>query len=71
MGGSSLYVAIDIVTHNNGIRHSGFELQTTETTRCLLVPVACAIQYLYQSGCEDPAVDPHILEELAESFSFV
>jgi hypothetical protein len=40
---AALYVAIDIVTHNNGIRYSGFELQTTETTRGLLVLVACAI----------------------------
>ena len=32
--------------------------------------VACAIQYLHQSGCEDPAVDPTIREGLAESFSF-
>ena len=44
---SSLFVAIDIVTHNNGIRHSGFELQTSETTRGLLVLVAFAIQYLH------------------------
>jgi hypothetical protein len=67
---SSLYIAIEIVTHNDGIRHSGFELQTSETARGLLVVVACAVQYLHQTGCEDPAVDPHILEELAESFSF-
>ncbi len=32
--------------------------------------VACAIQYLHQSGCEDPSVDSIILEGLAESFSF-
>jgi hypothetical protein len=34
------------------------------------VLVACAIQYLHQSGCEDPAIDPSVLESLAESFSF-
>jgi len=34
------------------------------------VLVACAIQYIYQSGCEDHAVDPTMLEGLAESFSF-
>ncbi len=36
---ASLYVAIDIVTHNDGIRHSGFELQTTETSHLLPSPV--------------------------------
>ncbi len=40
---ASLYGAIDIVTHNNGVRHSGFESQTKETARGLLVLVACAI----------------------------
>ncbi len=67
---ASLFVAIEIATHNNDIRHSGFESQTTGTTRGHLVLVACAIQYLHQSGCNDPAVDLTLLEGQAESFSF-
>jgi hypothetical protein len=66
---ASLYVAIGIVTHDDGIRQSGFELQTLETARGLLVLVACVIRYL-QAGCEDPAVDPTLLEGLVENFSF-
>jgi hypothetical protein len=36
---ASLFVTIDIVTHNNGIRHSGFELHTPEIATDLLVLV--------------------------------
>jgi hypothetical protein len=61
---ASLCVAIDILSHNDGIRHSGFEDQTQETFRGLLGLMACAIQY-------DLAVDPGTIENLAESFSFV
>ena len=39
----SLYVIIDILTHNDGIRHFGFEGQTLETVKTLLVMVACAL----------------------------
>ena len=67
---ASLFVVIDIITHNNGIRHSGFELHTTKTSKGPLVLVACAIKYLHQSECEDPAMDSTILEGLAESFFF-
>jgi hypothetical protein len=38
-----LSVAIDILTHADGIRHSGFEREPEETARGLLVLVACAL----------------------------
>jgi hypothetical protein len=40
---SSLYVAIDILTHADGIRHSGLEGELVETARGLLVLVARAL----------------------------
>jgi hypothetical protein len=43
---ASLFVAIDILTHDDGIRHSSFEGHTIETTRDLLVLVAYALQFL-------------------------
>jgi hypothetical protein len=63
-------VAIDILTHNDGIRHSGFEGQSAEIARSLLVLSACALQYLHKTGAIDPNADPYIIEDLAESFSF-
>jgi hypothetical protein len=65
---ASLYVAIDILTLNVGIRHSGFEGQSTDTSRGLLVLVACALQFLRKSGT--PGIVPDNIEDLAESFSF-
>jgi len=43
---ATVFVAIDILTHIDGIRHSGFEGEPEETARGLLVLVACALQYL-------------------------
>ena len=40
---ASLFVAIDILTHVDGIRHSGFEGEPEVTARGLLVLVACAL----------------------------
>jgi hypothetical protein len=40
---SFLHVTIGILTHGDGIRHSGFEGQTLETSKGLLVLVACAL----------------------------
>ena len=37
---SFLHIAIDILTHGDGTRHSGFEGQTLETSRGILVLVA-------------------------------
>ncbi len=42
-GSCILHIAIDILTHGDGICHSGFEGQTLETARGLLVIVACAL----------------------------
>ncbi len=67
---ASLYVTIDILTHNDSIRHTRFEGETMETTGSLLVSVVYAIQYLHQSGTGDPAVEPGAIYSLADSFSF-
>ena len=64
----SLYVAIDILTLNDGIRHSGFEGQSTETSRGFLALVACALRLMRNSGT--PCTVPDNIEDLAESFSF-
>ena len=49
-GYCTLHVAIDVLTHGNGIRHSGFEGQSMETTRGILVVVACALRLLQKTG---------------------
>jgi len=67
---ASLFVAIDILTHIDGIGHSGFEEEPEETARGLLVLVACALQYLHKTGTTDPITDLSTIEELAGSFSF-
>ena len=66
---SFLHVVIDILTHGDGIRHSGFEGQTRETSRSLLVLVACALQYMHKSGTSAP-LDPSTIEDIADAFSF-
>ncbi len=46
---ASLFVEIDILlTHNDGIRHYGFEGEPVETARGLLFLIACALQYLHK-----------------------
>ncbi len=40
---ASLFVVIDILTHTDGIRHSGFEGEPEVTAMGLLVLVACAL----------------------------
>ena len=49
----SLFLAIDILTHNDGIRHFGFEGETMETARGLLVLLACALQFLHTAERAD------------------
>jgi len=44
-----LFVAIDILTHNDGIRHSGFEGHAVETVIGFLILAACALQFLHMS----------------------
>jgi len=65
-----LFVAIDILTHNDKIRHSGIEGESLETAIGLLVLVVYALQYLHKSGTKDPNIDPSTVEDLVESFSF-
>jgi hypothetical protein len=65
---ASLFVAIDILTHVDGIRLSGFEGEHEETARGLLVLVACTLQYLHKKGTSDPNADSSTIEELSESF---
>ena len=67
---ASLFAVIAILTHNDGIRHFGFEGEPVETAKGLLVLVACALQYLHKSGATDPNIDPSIIEDLADNFSF-
>jgi hypothetical protein len=67
---ASLFVAIDILTNIDGIRHSGFEGEPEETVRGLLILVACALQYMHKKGTTDPNTDSATLEELPKSFSF-
>ncbi len=62
-------MAIDILTHADGIRHSGFEGEPEETARGLLVLVACALQYMYTQRT-DPNADSSTIEELTNSFLF-
>ncbi len=67
---ASLFVAIDILTHIDGIRHSGFEREPEETDKGLLVLVACTLQYIKKTGTTDPNTNLSTIEELVESFSF-
>ena len=61
---------MDILTHNDGTRHSGFESQSVETTKGLLVSAVCALQYLHKTGDIDTNTDPSTIEHLADNFSF-
>jgi hypothetical protein len=65
---ASLYVAIDICTLNDGIRHSGSEGQTMETSRGFLVLAGCALHFLRKSGTL--GLVPDNVEDLAERISF-
>jgi len=67
---ASPFVAIDILTYDDGIRHFGFEVELVETDKGLLVLVACALQYLHKSGATDPNTNYYTIEDLADNFSF-
>ena len=67
---ASLYVGIDILTHNDGIHHSGLEGQSSSTARSLLVLIACRLQQLLRHPPPNPELDMGTLADLAESFSF-
>lgn len=67
---ASLFVAVDILTHNSGIRHSGLEGQSSSTARSLLVLIACRLQQLLRHPSPNPDLDMGNLADLAESSSF-
>ena len=53
-----VFIAIDILNHLDGIRHSGFEGQNSSVARDLLVLVACALQYICTSPPNGPTYRP-------------
>ena len=63
-------MAIDILTHNDGIRHFGLEGGPVETTKGLLVLVACALQHLNKSRTTGPNTVPYTIADMADNFSF-
>jgi hypothetical protein len=67
---ASLYVAVDILTHHDCIRHSGLEGQSSTTARGQLVLIACKLQQFLQNPLPEHAVDMEALSDLANSFSF-
>ena len=69
-GSCILHTSIDVLTHGDGIRHSGFEGQTLETTKGLLVIVTCTLRLLQKTGMGDSRLDPSTIEDLADAFSF-
>jgi hypothetical protein len=67
---ASLYIAVDILTHHDGVRHSGFEDESSSTTRGLLVIIACRLQQLLQNPPLETELDMEDMANLADSFSF-
>jgi hypothetical protein len=63
-------VAVDILTHHDGIRHSGLEGQSSTTARGLVVLIACRLQQLLQNPPTDHTVDLEALSDLVDNFSF-
>ena len=61
---ASLYLAVDILTHHDGIRHSGFEGHTSTTARGPLVLIASTLQHFLQNPPTDYAVDMDTLSEI-------
>jgi hypothetical protein len=67
---ASLYVAVDILTHHDGVRHSSLDSQSYTTARGLLVIIACRLQQLMQNPSPKKDLDMENLETLLDSFSF-
>ena len=63
-------MAVDILAHHDGIRHSGLEGQSSTTARGLLVFIACRLHQFPQNPPPDHTVDMDALSDLADSFSF-
>jgi hypothetical protein len=66
----SLYVAVDILTHHYGVRHSRFEGQSSTTAGGFLVIIACMLQQLMQNPPPETNLDMEDMATLADSFSF-
>jgi hypothetical protein len=69
-GEASLTVTINVLDHHTGVRHPALEAHTAVAARALLVVTACALQHLAQSEEDLGDLDPGVLEDLVESFSF-
>ncbi len=67
---ASLYVAVDILTHHDGIQHSEFEGHTFTTARRLLVLIACKPHQFLQNPPPDHAVNMEALSDFDDNFSF-
>ncbi len=61
---------MDILTHHDGIRHSGLEGQSSTTARGLLVLVACMLHQFLHNPPSIHEVDMEALSDLDESFFF-
>ena len=67
---ASLYVAVGILTHHDGIRHSGLEGQSSITAKGLLVLIAYKLQQFLQNPSPDHEVDMEVRSDLDDGFSF-
>ena len=68
---ASMYVSIDGILNQLGVRHSALEGHIVSTARGLLVFSSCAIQYLAHTAVDGQSpIDPITLDDLVESFSF-
>jgi hypothetical protein len=67
---ASVFVAVDTLTHHDGVHHSGLEGQSSSTANKLLVLVACALQHRCVAPLPDHTSDRDTLTDLAESFFF-
>jgi hypothetical protein len=67
---ASLYVAVDTLTRNDGIRYSGFEDHTSATARGLMVLIACILQQFLRNPPPDHTMDMDTLANFTDSFSF-
>jgi len=62
---ASVYVAVNILIHHDGIRHLGLKSHSSLTTRGLLVLIACRLQQLMQNPPPGYPVDMGALSDIA------
>ena len=67
---ASLYVTVDVLTHHDGIRHSGLVGHTSLKARRLLVLIACMFQQPRHNPPHGHPMGMGALADLAASFSF-